>query len=90
MAKRKVIDRRIEEFREVNREDVDTIIGGINWSINAELCSEGSVSNLTSGVHRHERDYIEIQHLSGNRLDVDRSDWEASTVTRMAQKVHFI
>jgi hypothetical protein len=47
VASIKVIDRRIEEFREVSGGDVIIIIGGINWSINAELCLGGSVSNLT-------------------------------------------
>jgi len=47
VASIKVIDRRIEEFREVRGGDVIIIIGGINWSINAELCLGGNVSNLT-------------------------------------------
>ena len=62
-------NRRVKEFREVNRRDVIAITGGINRTINADLGRK--VGKCLSGRVRAEGgNYIEIRHLSGSKLDV--------------------
>jgi len=63
------INRRVQEFGEVDRRDVVSITGGIDRTINTDLGRKVG-KRLSGRVRAEGGNYIEIRHLSGSELDV--------------------